>query len=62
MHNPPCRGIFGVSPAPIMLPINTPPPPPLEIAKKRNDIKTKQLGQDNCAWTPSTPIKLIQGL
>ena len=26
MHNPPCRGIFGVSPAPIMLPIATPSP------------------------------------
>ena len=26
MHNPPCRGIFGVQPAPIMLPIATPSP------------------------------------
>lgn len=35
---------------------------PLEISKKRKDIRTKQLAQDDCVWTPSGPIKLIQGL
>ena len=38
------------------LPIATPSP------RNFQDIETKQLAQDDCAWTPSTPIKLIQGL